>query len=137
MLRILHIVHIYIDPSQLTFVFAEGLIDSDEDVSSTHTLALELLDPMNSLMVKIVPMENHWRSSYPCASKSFFEYWSPILNGCFVCTRTTRAGFRCVTTTARQVHSPSFSMRDILWARQVGFRIERTSSTGRVFASST
>ena len=39
----LHIVHIYIgNPSQLTFVFAESLIDSDEDVSSTHSL-----DPMN------------------------------------------------------------------------------------------
>ena len=43
MLHILHIVHIYIDnPSQLTFVSAESLIDSDEDVSSTHSL-----DPMN------------------------------------------------------------------------------------------
>ena len=43
MLHMLHIVHNYKDnPSQLTFVFAKGLIDSDEDVSSTH-----FLDQMN------------------------------------------------------------------------------------------
>ena len=42
-LHIVHIVHIYIaNPSQLTFVFAKGLIDSDEDVSSTR-----FIDPTN------------------------------------------------------------------------------------------
>ena len=35
----LHIMHIYVDnPCQLTFVFAEGLIDSDDGISSTHSL---------------------------------------------------------------------------------------------------
>ena len=42
-LHVLHVLHIYIDnPSQLTFVFAKGFIDSEEDFSSTHSL-----NPMN------------------------------------------------------------------------------------------
>ena len=93
-LHMLHIVHIYRQSISAYFRFAEGLIDSDEDVSSTHSL-----DPMNysnpdgqqswqsyprsrvpAFFWKFIRAScvwsrlSRWRSPYLHASKSDFEY---------------------------------------------------------------
>ena len=54
----LHIMHIYVDnPCQLTFVFAEGLIDSDDGISTDAAAHILLMNYTVILMVKIVQME--------------------------------------------------------------------------------
>ena len=90
----------------LTFVIAESLIESDEDVSSTHLIWCIIV----FLMVKVDLMKNHWRS--PCLGVNISQSWKWLcvsLISIFLAAMENAVHYadRATVTAAGPLHIPS------------------------------